>query len=272
MKKPDFVLERRIIMKKKLLLTIMAIIAMAVVTAEAGLDDFSTDPSIGSEWTQYVTYVADAVTTTWNSTDQDLDLVKDAAGESMIGLYRTDDHERSAMDPMTLTVKDLSRGAGASGSWAVVGLMISAVAEPDYVSSGADSYTFRMDQNGAGAQPDGGGVSSYIFQIARTLADGAGRYLYTSPSAITFSDPVKLDIVRVGDDYQFLADGVLLYTSGDAAGDFYDTAAKDSLVNYGIVVGSDVVMTATVDNFGVVPEPATMALLAFGGLLLRRRK
>ena len=51
-------------------------------------DDFSTDPNLATEWTEYAYYSSDLVTTTWNSTDQDLDLTR-PAGQSGIGLYRT---------------------------------------------------------------------------------------------------------------------------------------------------------------------------------------
>ena len=61
-----------------------------------------------------------------------------------------------------------------------------------------------------------------------------------------------LSIVRNdAGNYAFLTNGNLLYTSGDAGGDFYDTAAKDSLVNFQMVMPGDGAMTATVDNFGI---------------------
>ena len=66
------------------------------------------------------------------------------------------------------------------------------------------------------------------------------------------SGPVTLEITRVGDHYEFRADNVLVYTTAvPATGDDYDIAAKDSLVNFQIVMAGDGDTTATVDDFGI---------------------
>jgi hypothetical protein len=204
-------------------------------------DDFTTNPNIATDWTEYAFYASDVVTPTWNSADEDLDLVK-TGGSGSVGLYRTGAY-RSATDPVTLTVKELSR---TDGGWGFLGLMISAVAQYGYVADTDDSYTLAIASTGVG--------TSVRYEVRRTYQDGTGDFqLYVGDEFdLAAHGPVTLDILRVGDDYQFLADGVLLYTTAvPAAGDFYDRAAKDALVNFQIVMPGDGAMSATVDDFGV---------------------
>ena len=204
-------------------------------------DDFSTNPNIAAEWTQYGYYAADLVTPTWNSTDADLDLVK-TAGQGSVGLYRTGS-SRLATDPVTLTVKDLSR---TSGTWGFAGLMVSAVPQPGYITTGDDTYTLRMQPTSA---------TEFNFQVTRTYQDGTSNYVLYDGAPQPFSGPYDLDIERVGDDYVFKANGATLYTTGTAAGDTYSTASKNSMVYYETVLAGDGAMTATVDDFGIPGGP-----------------
>jgi len=221
-----------------LILGAMATPAGAAIT----FDDFSSDPYLAAQWTEYAYYANDLTTPTWNSGDEDLDLTR-PAGQGGTGLYRTG-ATRAATDPVTLTVKDLDR---TSGTWGFLGLMISAVPQPGYITTTDDTYTLRMQPLSA---------ADFNFQVTRTYLDGTGNYvLYNGPSE-TFVGPYVLDIERVGDNYVFKANGSTLYTTGTAAGDFYSTASKDSMIYYEIVaLAGDGAMTATVDDFGVPGAP-----------------
>jgi hypothetical protein len=218
------------------------------ITAVPDFDDFSTDPGILNGWTEYGYFNADGGTPTWDSGDKDLDLSKPGGGiGNSLGLYRTG-ATRLPTDPVTLTVKALSR---AGGTWGFMGLMISAVAQPGYISTADDTYTLQMGTINA---------TDFQFLVTRTYLDGIPDYvLYTGPSQ-TFIGPYVLEIVRDGAEYVFKANGTTLYTTGTAGGDVYDTAAKDALIYYEIVMASDGNLTATVDDFGIIPVDVAIVL------------
>ncbi len=216
---------------------LVSLFVLLCLCAHTCADDFSTDPDLATDWTQYVFYSGDLVTTTWNGTDGDLDLVR-PAGQSGIGLSRTGS-SRTATDPVTLTVKELKR---TDGTWGFVGLMISAVEQPGYITTEDDTYTLRMAPTGP---------TTFNFQVTRTYLDGTSDYVLYQGADETFSGPYVLDIERDGDNYVFLVNGTALYTTGNAAGDLYDTAARDTMVYYQIVMAGDGAMTSTVDDFGL---------------------
>jgi hypothetical protein len=210
------------------------LLACAGAQAVSSFDNFSYDPNIATEWTTYVYYdfKPSAAAPVWNSVDEGLDLPARTA------FYRTIT-TRLPTDPVTVTVKTLSRG----GNWGFLGLMISAVPQPEYITTADDTYTLQMAALSA---------TNFQFNVTRTYLDGTTDYvLYAGPSQ-TFAGPYVLEIERDGDDYLFKVDGATLYTTASpASGDFYDTAAKDSMVYYQIVLNGDGGMTATVDDFGV---------------------
>ena len=259
----------------KTALTVATVAFGAALSLPAAVIDFSTDPNIASDWTEHLYYapgLQDKVAATWSATDEDLDLVSTAgasADNSIIGLYSNSDHTRSATESVTMTVKALAKTT--TSGWGFLGLMIAA--DPlvhNYTAGTTDSYTLRMN-----ALID----NKFQFMVGRTVADGGTWALHTGDSQ-TFSldDPYVLDIVRNGaGEYEFLANNIPLYTTTAAitGNDFYSAAAKDLLVNYQIVFGGDSPMTATVDNFGVIPEPGTYALLgglfALSFVMVRRR-
>jgi hypothetical protein len=218
--------------------------------AAPAYDDFSTDPNIATGWTKYNYYQTVPTTpapVTWNSTNQDLDLSKTTSDSPgwMVGLYRTGS-TRSATDPVTMTVKSLGMsGSIGSGNFAILGLMITAVQQQGYVAAGAtgDSYTLAMVLQSP---------TTFRYEVRRTYQDGTGNYQLYIGSTITFAGPYTLDIVRNGSNYDFKANGATLYsTSTPAAGDFYNTASRDSMIYYQAVFGGDRAMTARMDNFGV---------------------
>jgi hypothetical protein len=168
-----------------------------------------------------------------------------------------------------MTVNALDR---TGGNWGFVGLMISADPQYDYISGTTDSYTLRMNALGSG---------NFQFMVARTVGDGSGTYVMATGGiqAFSFDNPYVLDIERNGaGEYEFFANNVSLYTTTAATtgDDFYDATAKDSLLNYQMIMGGDGAMAATVDNFGIIPEPGTYALLgglfALSFVMVRRRR
>ena len=275
----------------KTALTVATVAFGAALSLPAAVIDFSTDPNIAGDWTQYDYFGSQQVEVgvepvEWGGvTNQVLNLDIDAntsTNNSIIGLYSTNDHTRSATESVTMTVNALGREANVQGGgWGFFGLMISAdpvnAENVGYIAGATDSYTLRMS-----AALDG----SFNFAVWRTYADGAaGAALFTDTTSRSFSldDPLMpdnyvLDIARKANgEYEFLANNISLYTTTAATSgdDFYSTAEKDLLVNYQIVIGGDSPMTATVDNFGVIPEPGTYALLgglfALSFVMVRRR-
>ena len=208
--------------------------------AAPAYDDFSTDPNIGTGWTEYSYHGTENVTPVWDGTGQDLDLAGGGGSGNLLGLYRTGS-SRSATDSVTLTIKDAT---ASGGTWGQVGLMISSVAQPGLLDSNA-KYELELRWNG----------TSWYYLVRKDV--GSGSYDLFTSSAFTFSGPVTLEIVRNGDDYDFKANGSTLYTASS-----YTSAVHDSLVNYQITFGGDSTMTATVDDFGSFPPetiPPTLA-------------
>ena len=258
----------------KTALTVATVAFGAALSLPAAVIDFSTDPNLAGDWTEYEYFapgLEDNVAASWNATDQGLDFVSTATtggGTSIIGLYSTSDHTRSATESVTMTVNALDR---TDGNWGFVGLMISAAPQYDYISGTTDSYTLRMNALGSG---------NFQFMVARTVGDGGGTYVMATGGiqAFSFDNPYVLDIERNGaGEYEFFANNVSLYTTTAATtgDDFYDATAKDSLLNYQMIMGGDGAMTATVDDFGIIPEPGTYALLgglfALSFVMVRRR-
>ena len=88
---------------------------------------------------------------------------------------------------------------------------------------------------------------------------------------MSLSGPVKLDIVRNGADYEFYANDVLKYTASS-----YSSSVHDTFTTFAMTMGGDGASAGTVDNYGVIPEPSTYALLgglfALSSVILRRRR
>lgn len=233
-----------------LTLVVAGIIAAPALDAATTFDDFSSDPNIAGDWTQYSYFSSENTTPVWNSTDEDLDL---DGGGAVLGLYRTGD-TRSASDPVTMTVVDFNV---TGGSWHQVGLKIS--------SNPADTL---LDSNSRYEWAIRWESGTYKLRVRKDVDTGSYD-LFNEDLGGSFAGPVKLDIARVGDNYQFLANDVLKFT-----GTTYSSAVHDTFENYQLTKGGDGGGTATIDDFGVVPEPSTTALLGLGGLalILRRRR
>jgi hypothetical protein len=246
-------MKKRTRAKTTLPIVIAGIIAAPALDAATTFDDFSSDPNIAGDWTQYSYFGSENTTPVWNSTDEDLDLDGGGGGGAVLGLYRTGD-TRSASDLVTMTVVDFNV---AGGSWYQVGLMIGDTAAPDLLDSNERyEWTIRWESG------------TYKLRVRKDVGTG-GFDLFNEDLGGSFAGPVKLDIARVGDNYQFLANDVLKFT-----GTTYSSAVHDTFVNYLLTKGGDGGGTATIDDFGIVPEPSTTALLGLGGLalILRRRR
>ncbi len=153
------------------------------------------------------------------------------------------------------------------GSFGFLGLTISDTRQSLYIAGGGmdNSYTLAMVPQT---------TTTFRYEVRRTYLDGTGNFqLYIGPTLIfADSDPYDLDIVRSGDHYLFQANGATLYTTTGTGADFYTPAQKDAMVYYQVVFGGDRVMSATIDNFGVIPEPSTALLGGLGFLALLRRR
>jgi hypothetical protein len=223
-------------------------------------DPFPSDPNIAGAWTEYVYWTADQFTPTWNSIDKDLDLSLTAGGiGGASGLYRSGT-SRLPTDTVTLTVTSLGR---TSGAWGFVGAMISAVAQPGYTTTADDTYSLLMIPESA---------THFHYEVRKTYLDGTppgyADFVLTNGPTTAFTGPYTNEISRVGDHYEFRANGALLYTTATpAVGDFYDLAARDSMAYYQIVMGANGSTTATVDDFGV-PVPIVPAVTLDGSASL----
>jgi len=183
------------------------------------------------QWTQYGYFGPRSVTIGWNKETEDLSLRK-GNGAAVAGLYRTG-LGRIPTDLVTLTVK----GIEAVGKpWGQVGLMISTVPQPQLLDSQARyEWVLRHEDGGAG----------WVYRVRKDV--GSGSYELYSSELVDPAAPVKLDIVRNGNNYEFLANGVLHYTTGDS----YDVKTRDAMVYFGVTFGGSTAMSATVDDFSV---------------------
>ncbi len=223
------------------------------IAAVSDFDDFSTDPNIGTEWTQYSYFRTENSTPTWDDVDQDLDLDGGGGGGgAVLGLYRTG-VTRAATDTVTMTVKELG---WTPGTWGYSGLMITAAQQQNYITGTGDSYAFVV-------VPMGGG--DFRFDVRGSYGDFGLDFIFHQGTPQTFTGPYVLDIERVGDNYVFKVDGVPLYTTGDNPTDTYGTASKDSMIYYQITHGGDGPVTSTVDDFGVLPDANTDLAVTLDG-------
>ena len=238
----------------------------AAQSLSAAVIDFSTDPDIAGSWDQH--NQLNAGTVNWNSVDEDLDLT--AGTPARWSLLSPADATREANDTVSLDVTSLSASGDinldpvyAPKDWAHVGLTIAVESAP--AISSATGYSFWLRSESAD-----GDINNGLW--AYEVRDGANNMLFRSATSFTFV-PVTLSIERSGAEYDFLVDGSSIYTSPGT----YSEAQHDSMENYDIVFGSGsfATLNATVDNFGVIPEPGTYALLgglfALGCVMLRRR-
>ena len=214
---------------------------LSAVTLEKLLPvyDFSNDPDVAGGWDNHVYYLS-AGTATWNSGDEDLDLVADGSPDCWNLLSRAG-ATRAENESVTLDVTSLSASSTRSTDWAGIGLAISSNAEPKLLGDTSPIYTFRLASVGPNIA-----AGLWVYQVL----SHAGTALYSSPSSFSFT-PVTMTIERSGDEYDFLVDGVSIFTSSGT----YSAGENDSMVNFHIALSSGAFSTlnATVDNFTYVP-------------------
>ncbi len=197
------------------------------------LEDFAKPNGFDvRKWTQYEYFGPRAVTVSWNKDTENLSLQK-GGGAAVAGLYRTG-HGRTPADLVTLTVK----GVKAAGKpWGQVGLMISSVPQPQLFDSHARyEWVLRHETNGPG----------WVCRVRKDV--GSGSYELYSSKPIDPAAAVRLDIQRNGDNYEFLANGVLHYTTGDNAADRYAPKQRDAMAYFGVTFGGSHAMSATIDD------------------------
>jgi hypothetical protein len=242
----------------KTALTVATVAFGAALSLPAAVIDFSTDPDIAGSWDNHV-QLGTAGTATWDEPNEDLDLAV-ATGDKWALLSPTG-ATRGADESITLDVTSVSASSSRTTDWTFVGLAISSTETPSFT---ADSmYTFRLASVGTNIN---NGLWKY------QVLDGTQAAIYESASSFSFGS-LTMGIERNGDEYDFVANGSTLFTSSST----YTAAENDAMVNYHIAYGSGTFTTldATVDNFGVIPEPGTYALLgglfALSFVMVRRR-
>jgi len=219
------------------------------LAANATYDDFATDPDLAGSWDVAGNYVGgngvvdcdiDSGHIAWNSANEDLN-VSSVNDEALATLYRVG-ASREDSDPVTMTISDFTY----SGPyWTGLGVVLAQSYDWDLVSGADLCYRWSLSTNGA-LNPD----CFYELKVA-----GNQEILhYDLPGGPPAN--VTLDIVRDGDDYVFLANGV------EMARD--NRYGSTSLPCYGITYatsGYGNELSASVDNFGVIPEPSALSML-----------
>jgi len=249
------------------ILGLTTIAALASLPLQAAVTAFDTDPDIAGSW-ENNTYTGSTGTATWNAGDQDLDLAV-GTGTSWAVLSETV-ATRAADESVTLDIKSVSATFTFTTppfnvDFALVGITLSSTGSPA-LQDGTPHYTFSLR-----GTLYVGGAQDWFYQIL----DGENpvNVIYAGMNFLVPTDTTTLAIERNGDEYDFLANGSVIYTSAGS----YTAAQNDSMANYHIAYASGTYTTfnATVDNFGTiaVPEPSSTALLGLGGLaLVLRRK
>ena len=231
----------------------------------ARVEDFAAPSGFDpSKWTHYPYHGSRSATIEWNKNDKDLDLRLKGSPNAVAGLYLTG-QGRTPTDLVSLAVKKVS----AEGkNWAQVGLMISTVPEPQLLGSQARyEWIVRRETN----------VAGWVYRVRKDV--GTGNYELYSSKPVDPGAPVRLEIVRNGDNYEFRANGTLHYTTGDNTSDTYDVKTRDSMVYFGVTFGGGAPMTATIDDLSVgvplpsfrVNTPATVGISDLSALFIEKR-
>jgi hypothetical protein len=221
---------------------------LTVAPVSATLTDFSTDPNLASDWTQYYFYNAygrNQVASAWNASNQNLDLTA-TNEEGLGGLFKTAD-TRSATDGVTVTYSNYAATTPThSSQWTCAGLTVSKAATPGIFDDPTGWYgLYFQEEYNADT-----GATRYRFSAGKGLTELGRITLDSLPSTM------KLDIVHDGSAWVFKANGA------EVARDSSFTASEMSHYFMYWGSGTDASVSVSADNFGTtVPEPGTLALV-----------
>ncbi|NLX05542.1 MAG: PEP-CTERM sorting domain-containing protein [Phycisphaerae bacterium] len=240
-------------------LLLLLVAALATATASAQVVDFSTDPDLAAAWTQFDYYnplgaTASTTTAAWDSTNQNLELTSNLGAETADryrALYKTG-ATRSDTDGITVTFSDyVGSWDNPTGHNTGVGLIVSSL-EQGTILANVPQYEFLMSQESGG----------YHYVV---IKNGLAAVLASTPIVAELPSTIKLDILRDGDDYVFNANGEEIWR---------DSSITDPMPYYCLTwaVSGANTLSVSADDFGVVPEPMTISLIALGGLTLLRRR
>jgi len=235
----------------KKLIVLLMVGCMASSAMAAWVDDFESYPSswgtIPSPWETR----DDSGTSLWAHPSATYGMGTSAEGESAWGLSQ---QYRLAPGPVTQVYGKVNNRSGSTYSQSYIGVAnAKGVTLSDYVRFGLHSRTGSNDASFI--------LLSEDYEAGSYVQDN--RTYWSSVSEDTWYD-VKLDISgnqatgsfkAVTDSSWTLVGTVTLYD------DYADTYVSIGAGRGGMV-----------DDIGYVPEPATMALLSLGGLLLSRKK
>lgn len=229
-------------MRWQVLAGALAVGLLAVSPVSATPIDFATDPNLATGWTQFPFYSSaqvGPVSAAWNAAGENVTLTS-TKSEALGGLTKNGD-TRSDTDAVTLT---LSNYVATSAVWSCAGMVVSANATPD-LFDGSPWYSVYFQQDGA---------SGFRYSVNKNLSEIGRITLPSLPSTM------KLDVLRDGSAYVFKANGTEICRDS--------SYAATSLSHYFMYWGSAATdsLSVSADNFGVVPEPSSLTLLA-GGLL-----
>jgi hypothetical protein len=252
-------------MRRQVLAGIVAIGLFTVAPIYATVYDFSTDPNLATDWTEFDYYnyysaPAGSTTATWNSTNQNLDLTSNMGAQiadRYRALYKTG-VTRADTDGVTVTFSNyVGSKNDPNGYNTGVGLIISSVEQGTIVSN-VPQYELLMSQEGGG----------YHYVV---LKNGIAAVLASTTQVPDPPSTIKFEILRDGANYVFKVNDAELCRDSSI------TASLPYFCFDWAVAGTNT-LSVSADNFGtIVPEPGTLLLLATGLLGLvcyawRKRK
>jgi hypothetical protein len=239
----------------------LVVILFVAGSARATYFDFSTDPNMGTAWTNYNSLNPGNTwnsTATWNAAGYlEIANTLDQDGGEVSTWSPNDASLRGNSDAVTLTVNGYT-DARTVDTWSFAHVGISDSATPAY--GAGNTYRF-----GVWAQGNVSDNYALIVNGVRTFSDNIVGGIPSS---------VKLDVVPDATGYSFRANGTQI---------FHDTTNHSvEMPHYFFETGvgatfTTSTVTAQLDNFGVTPEPGTLVLVLTGlvGLLAyawRKRK
>lgn len=244
---------------KKVVMLLM-VIGLVSASQAAMIDDFQAYTEAGT--------IMDDTGGVWTETPSDtavgnVDLADDGAGNQYITNWSS-----GGWGGQTGAYRSLGTNTVADGS--------SAILEFDMMAA-TDTYDMSFGLANTGDNKAWNDMEAYVTikngdVKLRDVDGGLGLGDVVAAGAITAGTwyHFMLDVDTTTDTFDLYLDGVLTFT-GAGFRNGVDTEDLDAvkLIGYGCVDSGDYV---AVDNITLVPEPATMALLGLGALVMRRKR